>query len=83
MVGSGAGVWWSNDGGTSWTKDATDLPNVNVGDLVIDPSNDTVFVGTYGRGVWRASLPDLTGGRPLFTDGFESGDTSAWSDSVP
>ncbi len=62
LLGSGAGVWWSIDGGTSWTKDATDLPNVNVGDLVVDSDNGTVFVGTYGRGTWRASLADLVGG---------------------
>lgn len=83
IAGSGAGVWWSNDEGSSWTKDSTDLPNVNIGDLVIDPVNNTVFAGTYGRGVWRAAIEDLGGPEGIFTDGFESGDTSAWSASVP
>ncbi len=56
-AGSGVGVYSSNDGGVSWEKDGTDLPNVNIGDLVIDPVQDTITAGTYGRGVWRAQLP--------------------------
>ncbi|MFQ5805223.1 MAG: WD40/YVTN/BNR-like repeat-containing protein [Phycisphaerae bacterium] len=57
-TGSGVGVYASLDGGVSWLKDGTDLPNVNIGDLVIDPSRNTITVATYGRGAWRASLSD-------------------------
>ncbi len=83
FVGSGAGVYWSTDRGAGWTKDGTDLPNVNVGDLAIDPINGTITVGSYGRGVWRASIAALIGIETMFGDGFESGDMSAWSTSVP
>jgi hypothetical protein len=55
--GSGVGVYSSSDGGTTWIKDGLDLPNVNVGDLAIDPTRDTINVATYGRGSWRAALP--------------------------
>ena len=34
-------------------------------------------VHTQGRGVWRLRLTQI------FADGFESGDTSSWSSSVP
>jgi len=58
-VGTGAGVYWSFDGGQTWTKDGPDLPNVNIGDLAIDRVNSTITAGTYGRGAWRASLRPL------------------------
>ncbi len=55
-VGTGAGMYWSFNDGITWTKDGADFPNVNVGDIQIDRVNNTVTVGTYGRGVWRANL---------------------------
>ncbi|MBX3365162.1 MAG: hypothetical protein KF866_10380 [Phycisphaeraceae bacterium] len=57
-VGSGSGVWQSCDGGATWVKDGDDLPNVNVGDLAIDRARNTITVATYGRGAWRADLPN-------------------------
>jgi photosystem II stability/assembly factor-like uncharacterized protein len=56
-IGSGSGVWESADGGATWTKDGTDLPNVNIGDLQIDTTANTITAGTYGRGAWRKELP--------------------------
>jgi len=55
-VGTGAGIYWTFDGGLTWTKDGPDLPNVNIGDLAIDPVNNTITAGTFGRGAWRANL---------------------------
>ena len=83
FIGSGAGVYWSTDQGANWAKDGGDLPNVNVGDLAIDPTRGTITVGSYGRGAWRASIDALIGIETMFGDGFESGDMSAWSASVP
>jgi photosystem II stability/assembly factor-like uncharacterized protein len=83
LVGSGAGVYWSTNLGGVWVKDGTDLPNVNVGDLAIDPSSGTITVGSYGRGAWRASIDALIGIEVVFSDGFESGDLSAWSAVLP
>lgn len=56
-VGSGAGVWVSLDEGQTWVKDGADLPNVNIGDLYIDPIRREITAGTYGRGAWRSALP--------------------------
>jgi hypothetical protein len=55
-AGTGAGIYWSFNGGQTWTKDGPDLPNVNIGDLAIDRPNNTITAGTYGRGAWRAGL---------------------------
>jgi len=57
-IGSGSGVYCSFDAGATWIKDGLDLPNVNIGDLVIDPASGTIVAGTYGRGAWRAMLAD-------------------------
>jgi photosystem II stability/assembly factor-like uncharacterized protein len=76
-VGTGAGVYWSQDDGATWEKDGADLPNVNIGDLVLDPATNQLFAATYGRGAWAGELPDV-----LFGDGFESGDTSFWDQTV-
>ena len=77
-VGSGAGVWASADLGATWEKDGADLPNVNIGDLAIDLVGERLYAGTYGRGAWVGQLVPA-----LFRDGFESGDASRWSFSVP
>jgi len=57
-LGTGAGVYFSINNGTSWQKDGTDFPNVNVGDLAIDVTRRTLTAATYGRGVWRTPLAD-------------------------
>ncbi|NJL27136.1 MAG: hypothetical protein HC897_04235 [Thermoanaerobaculia bacterium] len=80
FVGTGVGIYWSSNDGASWTKDGADLPNVNIGDLAIDFANETIVAATYGRGAWRAQLAAPV---PLFVDGFESGNTSAWSNALP
>jgi photosystem II stability/assembly factor-like uncharacterized protein len=59
FVGSGAGAYFSTDGGATWTKNGAELPNVNVADLYIDPVKRTITAGTYGRGAWRANLPTV------------------------
>ncbi len=79
-LGSGAGIYWSFDDGATWDQDGSDLPNVNIGDLAIDRDLRTITAATYGRGAWRADLGAAT---TIFADGFESGDTSAWSATIP
>jgi len=60
------GVLKSTDGGLSWTLIGDELPNVNAGDLAVDPSApQTVWLGTGepngghnnfpGRGVYRST----------------------------
>ena len=56
-LGSGAGIYASFTLGASWVKNGTDLPNVNIGQLEIDPIRRTIIVGTYGRGAWRSPMP--------------------------
>jgi len=55
-VGSDYGVWTSADGGITWIKDSSGLPNTTVFDLQIDLAHDQLVAATHGRGVWKASL---------------------------
>ena len=56
-LGSQAGIYASTTGGDSWVRDGDEFPNVNIGQLEIDPLRRTVIVGTYGRGAWRTAMP--------------------------
>jgi len=56
-IGSGAGIYATWDSAATWVKDGADLPNVNIGQLEIDPQRRTIIAGTYGRGAWRSPMP--------------------------
>ncbi len=47
-------VYRSRDGGTTWTLFGSGLPNVGVVALAYDPTNDVLYAGTAGEGVWAA-----------------------------
>jgi hypothetical protein len=75
FVGSDVGVFVSEDGGETFVAAMDGLPLGSVvTDLEIDDEPYVLTAGTYGRGAWQMNLTEL----PLFADGFESGDTSAW-----
>ncbi|WP_166383601.1 T9SS type A sorting domain-containing protein [Polaribacter sp. 11A2H] len=56
-AGTDIGLFQTEDGGTSWSM-ITDLPSVAVYDLKV--VNDQVVIATYGRGVWSATIPELS-----------------------
>jgi len=58
---------------------AASLPNAPVWDLEFDAADRVLVAGTLGRGAWTMQIADPT----IFIDGFESGDTTAWSNTVP
>ncbi|MEM1203814.1 MAG: hypothetical protein AAGN66_11345 [Acidobacteriota bacterium] len=78
-VGTGVGVYCSRDNGATWEKDGSDLPNVNIGDLLLHEESNKLYAGTYGRGAWVSQVP---GNETVFSDGFEAGNTLSWSNEV-
>lgn len=57
IVGSvEGGIYISVDGGQNWSKEGG-FPNVQIKDIKIRPSDNKVFIFTFGRGVWAADLP--------------------------
>jgi len=58
FVGTEFGVFFSTEGGNSWTQLKTGLPAVPVHDIKIQERFNDLVVGTHGRGVYL--LDDLT-----------------------
>lgn len=66
-VGTRSGVFVLPASGNTWSMLGNALPDVLVFDLRYQPSNQTLYAGTLGRGVWSYSLAVDT----LFANGFE------------
>ncbi|MDH3402126.1 MAG: hypothetical protein OES32_06885 [Acidobacteriota bacterium] len=86
--GQDSGIFLSLDDGANWelitdplssnTSGIPHLPRPRYAYFDSDGAGTTaLYVASQGRGIWRVNLP------LIFADGFESGDTSAWSNTVP
>jgi photosystem II stability/assembly factor-like uncharacterized protein len=51
-VGTDGGVYVTTDGAKTWNALGTGLPMTYVLDLVIQPRDNVIVIGTHGRGVW-------------------------------
>ena len=54
------GVYETSNGGASWQRAGTGLPNVVVTHLGWDASREQVIAGTYGRSVWALDAATST-----------------------
>ena len=70
------GLFRNRDSGPSWQPFNEGRPHEEVRAMAYRASTQTLYVGTRGGGVYQMSLA-------LLIDGFESGDTTAWSASAP
>ena len=52
FVGTEFAVFFSIDGGKSWTKFNLNMPTVAFHDLYIHPRDNDLIAGTHGRGIW-------------------------------
>ncbi len=67
FLGTEFGLWISIDGGQSWASFKGDkFPAVAVRDLVIQPRDNDLVIGTHGRGIWI--IDDITPLRTLSAD---------------
>ncbi|GAA4276580.1 hypothetical protein GCM10022259_13040 [Aquimarina mytili] len=58
-VATSIGVYRTVDDG-SWTPFFNNLPTTIVNDLEINIPDNSITAATYGRGIWRSSLPTCT-----------------------
>ncbi|MBI3502898.1 MAG: T9SS type A sorting domain-containing protein [Bacteroidetes bacterium] len=59
FAGCDLGIFYSNDGGSTWNTFNTGLPEaVMVFDLVVSPSDKTLLAFTHGHGVYKRNLSD-------------------------
>jgi ligand-binding sensor domain-containing protein len=56
VVATDFGVFTSSNDGVTWSRLGTNLPNVVVNQLVLDPKGNLV-AATHGRGVWTIKAP--------------------------
>jgi len=60
-AGTEIGIVESLDGGATWALANNGLPAVSIWDLT--EVEDEVVVGTHGRGIWAATIPELVAGK--------------------
>jgi len=59
-LGTALGVYYRDDLSNTWEVFSTNLPNVTVSDLEINPYDNTITAATYGRSVWQSPIPVVT-----------------------
>ena len=57
-VGTDEGVYELASGTSTWLRFGAGMPNVQVRDLELNQTTNTLLAGTYGRGVYQLSLDD-------------------------
>lgn len=66
-LGTRSGVYVANADSSVWSLLGAGLPDVLVFDLRYVPTNQTLYAGTLGRGVWSVSLQTDA----IFANGYE------------
>ncbi len=51
-IGMDAGIYYKDDQNTTWQAYNDKLPNVVITKIIVDETNDLVYAGSYGRGIW-------------------------------
>jgi photosystem II stability/assembly factor-like uncharacterized protein len=59
FVGTDNGLYTSFDQGSSWELFQNGVPNVAVHDVVIQPEEKHLLVGTHGRSIYKANIAHL------------------------
>jgi photosystem II stability/assembly factor-like uncharacterized protein len=57
FVGTDAGVYASDDGGTTWNRYGSGMANAQVVDPVLNTTTGLLAAGTHGRGMWEILVP--------------------------
>lgn len=60
FLGTELGIYRKDDTMTNWTSFGTSLPNVIVTDLKINYTDEQLYIGTFGRGMWKHNVSVTT-----------------------
>ena len=55
-LGTELGPFFKDNTSANWAKLGTGLPNVRVDDLDINYTDQELYIGTFGRGMWKTSI---------------------------
>lgn len=75
-----AGVYVSYNEGLEWTLLGSKMPVVSVYDLVLHTETNTLFAGTFGRGIYKINLPSAP--KPIAVNDITSWDLSIYPNPV-
>lgn len=56
FLGTELGVYSKNNLTSTWAIFGTGLPNVLISDFKINYTDEQLYIGTFGRGMWKASV---------------------------
>ncbi len=59
ILATEAGVYWKDNTHTSWQKLGIGLPNVIVTDLKINYTDQDLYIGSFGRGMWKVHVANI------------------------
>jgi hypothetical protein len=59
FLGNDAGLYISLDAGRNWESFLGNIPSIMVRDLTVQPRENDLVVGTYGRGAWITDISPL------------------------
>lgn len=74
-LGTELGPYIKDNSSANWTKLGTGLPNVRVDDLDINYTDQKLYIGTFGRGLWEIAIEARCTGITKTWDG------SSWTPS--
>ena len=69
FVGTEFGLYFTIDGGDSWTRWTNGYPTVSTYDMVMHPREHDLVIGTFGRSFWV--LDDIRPLRELAAEGID------------
>lgn len=67
LLAGDAGVFLLPANANAWQDQSAGLPNVIVSDIEVNEALNTVYVSTFGRGIWATDLDLLTQVAPVST----------------
>ncbi|MFT5338230.1 MAG: hypothetical protein ACI9YL_002247, partial [Luteibaculaceae bacterium] len=55
ILGTDGGLFWFDEGQEKWCQN-NDFPRCRVVELKLNPQEDALYVGTWGRGIWKGEF---------------------------
>jgi photosystem II stability/assembly factor-like uncharacterized protein len=65
FVGTDAGAYVADVGGSVWSPYGSSMPTTVISDLEVLPTSKKLRAATYGRGIWEVDITQCTAAKPV------------------